>query len=80
MLIALLAIDPGGMMPEREFVVAELASRSPCGMRVRVEALVWVCASFSHADAISRDQTKCGGVFTMFSPSMFEFDRQGTGE
>jgi hypothetical protein len=40
MLIALLAIDPGGMMPEREFVVAELASRSPCGMRVRVDALV----------------------------------------
>jgi hypothetical protein len=32
MLIALFAIVPGAMMPERELVVAELASRRPtCG-------------------------------------------------
>jgi hypothetical protein len=34
---ALFAIVPGAMMPERELVVAELASRRPtCGRRVRV--------------------------------------------
>lgn len=42
MLMALFAIVPGAMMPERELVVAELASRKPaCGMRIRVDALVW---------------------------------------
>lgn len=43
MLIALFAIVPGAMMPERELVVAELASRRPaCGRRVRVDDLVLV--------------------------------------
>jgi hypothetical protein len=43
MLIALFAIVPGAMMPERELVVAELASRRPaCGRRVRVDDLVRV--------------------------------------
>lgn len=38
-LVALLAMDPGGRMPERELVVAEVISRRPaCGMRDRVEA------------------------------------------
>lgn len=42
-LIALFAIVPGAMMPERELVVAELASRRPaCGSRVRVYDLVLV--------------------------------------
>jgi hypothetical protein len=41
MLIALFAIVPGAMIPERELVVAELASRRPaCGRRIRVDALV----------------------------------------
>lgn len=39
-LVALLAMDPGGRIPERELVVAEVISRSPaCGMRDRVDAL-----------------------------------------
>lgn len=43
MLIALFAIVPGAMMPERELVVAEVASRRPaCGRRVRVDDLVLV--------------------------------------
>ena len=43
MLIALFAIVPGAMMPERELVVAELASRRPaCGRRIRVDDLVRV--------------------------------------
>lgn len=44
MLMALFAIVPGCIRPERELVVAELASRRPaCGSRVRVDALVRVC-------------------------------------
>lgn len=39
-LVALLAIEPGGRMPERELVVEEVISRRPaCGMRDRVDAL-----------------------------------------
>lgn len=38
-LVALFAIDPGGRMPDRALVVAEVISRSPTwGMRDRVEA------------------------------------------
>lgn len=41
MFMALFAIVPGAMMPERELVVAEVASRRPaCGRRVRVDDLV----------------------------------------
>lgn len=44
MLMALFAIVPGAMIPERELVIAELASRKPaCGMRIRVDALVCIC-------------------------------------
>lgn len=44
MLMDLFAIVPGGMIPERELVIAELASRKPaCGMRMRLDDLVWIC-------------------------------------
>lgn len=58
MLIALFAIVPGAMMPERELVVAEVASRRPaCGRRVRVDDLVLVMFSPSILGFVDRQVT-----------------------
>jgi hypothetical protein len=66
MLMALFAIVPGAMMPERELVVAELASRKPaCGMRIRVEARVWVCDWLSQY--YFKSQIKVGGHYHVFT-------------
>lgn len=58
MLRALFAIVPGAMIPERELVVAEVASRRPaCGRRVRVDDLVLVMFSPSILGFVDRQVT-----------------------
>ena len=44
----LLAIEPGGSSPEREFVPAPLISLRPAGMRVRPAVLDRVCSVVSN--------------------------------